>query len=332
MRSVRRILVAVKEPVSRATPPAVHKGLQLARALGARLELFHAMTTPIFAETFIYGDRSFSDVTNDMRRLSVKGLEAMAARLRGHGRQRRLKIGVAVEWDSPAYEAVIRRAHATRADLIVAERHAGRHLAPGLLHLNDWELLRRSPVPVLLVKGTAPYQHPAVLAAVDPSHAAGKTARLDGAILGLGSAVSAALGGRLYAVHAYQPVPGGRRPTDALDSTTAAQINARLAAGAEARFERVLSGVRIPRARRLLLDVPPTEAIGTAAARVRSAIVVMGAVSRSGVRRWVLGNTAESLLDRLSCDLLIVKPPRFNSGVARRPSGPRLVPAMPLVP
>ncbi len=332
MRSVRRILVAVKEPVSRATPPAVHKGLQLARALGARLELFHALTAPIFAETFIYGDRSFSDVTHDMQQLALKGLEAMAARLRGHGRQRRLKISIAAEWDSPAYEAIIRRAHASNADLIVAERHAGRHFAPALLHLNDWELLRRSPVPVLLVKSAARYQHPAVLAAVDPGHAAGKTGRLDAAILALGSAVTAALGGRLYALHAYLPVQGGRRPTDALDAETAARINARIAADAQARFERVLSGVRIPRSRRRLLDLPPTEAIGGEAQRIRSAIVVMGAVSRSGVRRWVIGNTAESLLDRLSCDLLIVKPPRFNSGVARRPSGPRLVPAMPLVP
>ena len=332
MRSIRRILVAVKEPGSRATPPAVHKGLQLARALGARLELFHALTTPIFAETFIYGDRSFSDIAHDMQQLALEGLQAMATRLRGHGRQRRLKIGIAAEWDSPAYEAVIRRAHATKADLIVAERHAGRHLAPALLHLNDWELLRRSPVPVLLVKSPALYKHPPVLAAVDPSHSAGKSARLDVGILALADAVTAALGGRLYAVHAYQPVSGGRRPSDALDAETAAQINARLTAGAQARFERVLAGARIPRTRRLLLGLPPTEAIGTAAVRVRSAIVVMGAVSRSGLRRWVLGNTAESLLDRLSCDLLIVKPPRFNSGVARRPSGPRLVPALPLVP
>jgi universal stress protein E len=332
MRSVRRILVAVKEPHSRATPAAVHKGLQLARALGARLELFHAITTPIFAETFIYGDRSFSDVTRDMQQLAVKGLDRLAARLGGHGRQRRVKISVAAVWDSPAYEAIIRRAHATKADLIVAERHAGRHIAPALLHLNDWELLRRSPVPVLLVKSSARYVHPVVLAAVDPGHSLGKPARLDGAILALGSAVTAALGGRLYAVHAYVPVPGGLRPTDALDPETAARINARMAAGARARFERVLTRVRVPRSRRLLLALPASQAIGAAAARTRSAIVVMGAVSRSGLRRWVLGNTAESLLDHLSCDLLIVKPPRFDSGVARRASGARLVPAMPLVP
>jgi nucleotide-binding universal stress UspA family protein len=313
MRPVRRILVAVKEPASRATPAVVHKGLQLARSLGARLELFHALTAPIFAETYIYGDRSFGDVTRARRQLALDGLERLAARLRGHGRQRRLKISVAAEWDSPA-------------------RHAGRQIAPALLHLNDWELMRRSPISVLLVKSSSLYRHPAVLAAVDPGHGRGKPARLDGEILGLGAAVTQALGGRLFAVHAYIPLPEGRHPTDALDPDTAARINAKLAAGARARFERALSGVRIARTRRLLIAQPPSEAIGEAAVRVRSAIVVMGAVARSGLRRWVLGNTAEILLDHLTCDLLIVKPPRFKSGIALRPSGARLVPAMPLIP
>src|ERR1700680_735223 len=116
MRSIRRILVAVREPASRATPPAVTKGVQLARALGARLELFHALTTPVYADTFIYGDRSFGDITKEMQRSAVERLEARAAGLRGHGRQRRVQISVAAEWDAPAYEAIIRRAQATKVD------------------------------------------------------------------------------------------------------------------------------------------------------------------------------------------------------------------------
>jgi universal stress protein E len=332
MRSIRRILVAVKEPAARATPAAVNKAVQLARALGARLELFHALTAPIYADTFIYGDRSFSDVTGEMQQQAVTRLERLATRLKGHGRQRRLKISVAAEWDSPAYEAIIRRAQTSKADLIVAERHAGRHIAAALLHLNDWELLRLSPVPVLLVKSPRVYDRPVVLAAVDPSHRAAKPARLDDGILAIGVAVSAALRGQLHAVHAYVPVPGGRRPTDALDAETAARINAKTEAGARDRFERALAGVRIPRSRQLLIGLRPIEAIGQAAVAVHSDIVVMGAVSRSGLRRWILGDTAEGVLDHLSCDLLVVKPPRFKSGIARRPSGARLVPALPLIP
>jgi universal stress protein E len=42
--------------------------------------------------------------------------------------------------------------------------------------------------------------------------------------------------------------------------------------------------------------------------QLRADIVVMGAVSRRGLARVFIGNTAEDVLDRLACDLLIVKP------------------------
>ena len=45
MRTVRRILVAVKEPMAKPLP-AVDKAAQLARAFGADIELFHAISSP----------------------------------------------------------------------------------------------------------------------------------------------------------------------------------------------------------------------------------------------------------------------------------------------
>jgi universal stress protein E len=69
----------------------------------------------------------------------------------------------------------------------------------------------------------------------------------------------------------------------------------------------------------------PAAAIEQAARRTRSDIVVMGAVSRSGLKRLIIGNTAERLLGELPCDLLIVKPASFASGVPARTRGPRLV-------
>ncbi len=42
-------------------------------------------------------------------------------------------------------------------------------------------------------------------------------------------------------------------------------------------------------------------------------VVIMGAVSRSGLKGLFLGNTAEDVLDHLPCDLLIVKPDGFEA-------------------
>jgi universal stress protein E len=65
------------------------------------------------------------------------------------------------------------------------------------------------------------------------------------------------------------------------------------------------------------------------AAELHSDLVVMGAVSRSGLKRLFIGNTAEQLLDRLPCDLLVVKPTGFKSGVLRPRRGARLITVQP---
>jgi hypothetical protein len=51
----------------------------------------------------------------------------------------------------------------------------------------------------------------------------------------------------------------------------------------------------------------------------------MGAVSRSGLKRIFIGNTAQRLLDLLPCDILVVKPRQFRARVSRNARGVRLV-------
>jgi len=43
-----------------------------------------------------------------------------------------------------------------------------------------------------------------------------------------------------------------------------------------------------------------------------AALLVMGAVSRSRLQEVFLGSTAERVLDRVGCDVLVVKPPDFR--------------------
>ena len=54
-------------------------------------------------------------------------------------------------------------------------------------------------------------------------------------------------------------------------------------------------------------------------------ILVMGAVSRSGLKRVFIGNTAERILESLPCDVLVIKPEDFISRVARDSRGIRVV-------
>jgi universal stress protein E len=40
-------------------------------------------------------------------------------------------------------------------------------------------------------------------------------------------------------------------------------------------------------------------------------IIVMGAIARSGLKRALMGSTAEQVLETLPCDVLVVKPTDF---------------------
>jgi universal stress protein E len=62
----------------------------------------------------------------------------------------------------------------------------------------------------------------------------------------------------------------------------------------------------------------PVEVLQELAKRLRAGVVVMGAIARSRLKRAVLGNTAEQVLEWLPCDVLVVKPDGFRS-----PVGPR---------
>lgn len=311
MWKIRRILVAIKDPSARSWP-ALTKATQLAQALGATLDLFHCASQPLNG-----GAYSARAALEDLARATLKQqqarLEAVADRLRAKG----LAVTTEVEWDYPAFEAIIRRATGTHADLIVAERHAGRHFAAGLLQLTDWELLRVSPVPVLLVKTSGSYERPAILAAVDPSHANAKPADLDARILQAGIEFSKALRGSLHALHAYIPLPTPF-PTNVLTEGAVERLTADIASKARRGFEQTLRPYDIPKARRHLLARHPINAIEETARKSNSAIVLMGALSRSGLKRLFIGNTAESLLDTLPCDFLIIKPADFHSPIQRR--------------
>ena len=161
MGTLRQILVAVKDP-SLPLIPGVEKAAQVAKACNARLELFHAMATPVHVDVIDMRGNSLTHLMESERSRTLDRLEAIARRLRRRG----IPVTVSFETDFPAYEAIIRRAGRIGADLIVADCHERGHVAASLLRLTDWELLRHSPIPVLLIKNRQPYRHPVVLAAV----------------------------------------------------------------------------------------------------------------------------------------------------------------------
>lgn len=315
MKKLRRILVAVST-LDHAHTGELRRAAALARATGAAIELFHAVTAPLTQSRRI-GKRWIDHELTVEESLSVaqKALERIA---RSKLLQRCRVKWVAV-WGKPAHEAIVRRAISTHADLIINGTRT-RGLADRLvLRHTDWELVRHSPVPLLLVKSGRPAAKAVVLAAIDPLHANAKPAQLDTRILDAAGGMATALKGTLHAFHSYMPLSitlaaGIGEPvvwnSAEIDETHMQQV--------VVEFNRDLRKSAIPLSRRHLRMGDVASELTASARRLHATVVVMGAVSRSGLERLIIGNTAQRVLDALKCDVLIIKPRTFKSAGAAR--------------
>jgi universal stress protein E len=328
MQPIRRILAAVKNPAARSLP-AVHKAAQIAKGLGAQLTLFHDIATPLYTEALQSRAGDLKSVQRELQIARREQLERLAGRVRRHD----IDVDVAADWDYPPYEAIIRKALRIDADLLVIENHhgSGKHPARWLLAYTDWELLRRCPIPVLLVKNRSLYRRPRVLAAIDPRHSRAKHGNLDKQILRAGAMLVQALHGELHALHAHSPaLPIMPAMADAPLIDLAADRAERERAARRA-LVRAVDGFGVQRSHCHLVEGRPDDAIPAATKRERSAILAMGIVSRSGLERFFVGNTAESVMDTVQSDLLVVKPAGFEPRVRRTGRGVQIL-SMPVLP
>ncbi len=311
---VRHILVAMAD-LSAKKSPALDKAAVIARKSDATITLFHSIYSP-----YVAGERFYSpDVLQKDIEAAVNVPRDQLARMAAPLEKDGLKIRVRARWDYPVYESLVREVMREKIDLVVAESHRHTRAARVLLTNTDWQLIRLCPCPVLFVKTARPYDRGRVLAAVDPMHAHAKPQNLDERILAIGSELAATFNGQLHAVHSY--LLGTPFSSGALLDTVSLPVSVTELQLKEVRkaCDALLKPHSLTAKRRHVRPGSPVREIPAVARDIKAVVVVMGAVSRSGLKRLFIGSTAERVIDRLPCDVLVVKPDDFKTPVPRRP-------------
>ena len=316
----QRILVAVADCTTRNSP-ALAKAAMIARQGGGTLTLFHSLySSAISGESLIGPDRLEQDIEAAVG-LRKQQLESVAAPFVREG----IKVRIRVRWDYPVHESIVREVLRAKSDLVIVESHRHTRLARIVLSNTDWQLIRVCPAPVLFVKSARPYERARILAAIDPLHAYAKPAQLDADILAAAAGIARDFNGRLHAVHVYQlatPFTSGvlMEPVPLPVNVTARQLER-----IRREFMELVGQYDLPERRRHLRAGNAADEIVSLAERTEAGIVVMGAISRSGLKRLFVGSTAERVIDRLNCDVLVLKPAGFRTPVPRRRSPPPVV-------
>lgn len=314
---IRRILVAIGD-LRHAPKNELRKAATLARKSGASIELFHAITEPDPGRR--YPETATAKSVAQRRTATATKRQHSLQQMARDPSLRGLEVTCTASWDFPPHEAIVRRAHSIRADLVIAATRRHHFGARLLLTNTDWELIRLCPVPVLLVKSRRPYKSPVVVVAVDPFHSHVRPADLDRKLVDTGAGIAKLLRGNVHVFHSYLPLmsvealagaPPVMLPPDA--ELAHEELIAR-------EVEDLAAKAGVPPKRCHLCMGGVADELDAATRRTHADIVVMGAVSRSALARIFIGNAAERVLDRLSCDVLVVKPRGFKSKVFARPA------------
>ncbi len=222
---------------------------------------------------------------------------------------------------------ILRNGH----DLVIKEAESG-GLLDRVFGSNDMHLLRKCPCPVWLVKPESPKVYRRILAAVDvddyfPSKELNTRHLLNLQILEMASSLALAESTELHIVHTWEAVEEGvmrHAFVDLPEEKIAAHIeeerqqhrrnlNALMNETVNKLGQNALEYIK-PQVH--LLKGYPRKNIPELAREIKADLIVMGTVARTGISGFFMGNTAETILNRLDCSVLAIKPPGFETPVA----------------
>ncbi len=236
---------------------------------------------------------------------------------------------------------IVRHVLAHDIDIVVKRAEdlggIGRHLFAS----TDQHLLRKCPCPVWL-RRTAPPQRihddvrvsRAILAAVDVDEAVASEPQtlhaLNERIIETASAMGAADGATVHVLHVWDAPSEGlirlwswegedhgaaRRYVREVESAHRLALD-RLVEQARNRFGTARGIKFVPDlCRGVAREMIPEEVISR-----RIDLLVMGTIARTGVPGFIIGNTAEDILNCVDCSVVTVKPPGYISPVASHPN------------
>ncbi len=278
------------------------------------------------------------DVPHDMMRLMGQGWSGELQQIMVQERRSALEglvesfagdlpVAIDILYGTPFIE-IIRKVLQGGYDLVVKTAHQKNIMQRMLFGSADMSLLRKCPCPVWLMKRGEQEKYQCIVAAVDiePSEDDDKMEALNRQILEMASSIAFAQFSELHIVHAWHVVGTGmlnsfrfksqREEIESWIESQKQEVKKRHAA-----FGRQIHSLLGDKEQEYLhlkvhmLEGHADQVIPQFAQEIGADLVVMGTVARTGLPGFLMGNTAEGILNQLDCSVLAIKPAGFVTSV-----------------
>ncbi|MCK0149895.1 universal stress protein [Marivita sp. S6314] len=314
MRRFKNILFVCDE--QSAYEQALDRVCWLAKANDARVTLVDTIDSGGASDlsklyTMIPGLGS-DEIGNTVISVHRSKLETRADDLRSKG----VKVTTSVLIGTPFIE-IIRQVLRHKHDLVIkgAHRAAGRPFFPGA----DMHLLRKCPCPVWVLNSASEPRARRIMAAVDPHPSDEARNRLNHTILELATSLARNDGAKLDVVNAWtlKEEAALRHGLAKIPADDINRLVAQEQKQSEDRLQTLIADftdaddfMRVLHIKGIAADVitehVAAEGIDT---------IVMGTLARTGVAGLFIGNTAETILNNVTCSVLTVKAHGFVSPI-----------------
>lgn len=217
-----------------------------------------------------------------------------------------MNITAEVTWHNRPYESIISAVEKGGHDIVFKSTHEHHTLKAVIFTPTDWHLLRKSPVPIMLVKDHDWPENGNVVAAVNCGSEDDAHKQLDVKITREALALAKAINAKVHLVTAYPGTPVNIAVEipefDPRSYTKAMKEHHQKQAQGHA------DAFGLPDDQVHVKEGLPEDVIPALAEELDAELVVMGTVGRTGLSAALIGNTAEHVIDRLGCDVLALKP------------------------
>lgn len=280
---------------------AFNRAVYLAKATGASLHLFVCTyDIAIGIATFLSGAQK-----DNFIRTIVDGNKVMVAELTRHLEKDGIEITTEVIWNSHPTEAIIRALRESDCDLLIKKAKLHSRFQEVIFSHLDWNILRFSRCPVLLVKKGQWDEIGQVLAAVNAAPEDEVHRELNTKILEASRYLASKLNFELHLVSAY-PAPPIYLPLSS-DGKSPVNYRKKMSKMVADNVGRFAAQFSVETEHIHLVEGPVDWVIPTVSRDIVAEFVVMGTVARQRMGGMALGNTAEHILDELNCDVLVLK-------------------------
>jgi len=215
-------------------------------------------------------------------------------------------------------------------DLVIKTAERG-ELLDRVFGSDDMHLLRKCPCPVWLIKPESPKTYQRILAAVDVSHdypveELNVKHLVNLQVLELASSLALSEFAELHIVYAWHAIGESAmrgafmtKPDDEIATyveEVRQQGNHNLSALMDETMGKLgRNALEYLKPQTHLLKGWPRIEIPKFTGEIKADLVVMGTVARTGIPGFFMGNTAETILNKLDCSVLAIKPPGFETPV-----------------